>query len=336
MFARRYPQDQEQEQQGAGLALGTETLRAASTTCPENTPPAKEEEKISLFWRIFGGTILSMVALGALTMFNNISGNISELRRDLNQEREARAELVRKQDFHTLLTQQAERLRLLEALKAEVEGLKERLTAQSAIAEGIKKEQAQAVDLLRKELDALRRDLTQTAETNKREAAAAAESTRKELQTAVDALKKDVAALESLRERLTAVEGLKKDVAIVELLRERLTNLTTENKTLREELARLQQEIERNKAADHERKMLRDEQYKQIDQTLKELQKELQLAREKLARLETALPVALSQPPTGTVTNPPSPSASPAPRPTRTPNDSETTWFPFHPASPKK
>jgi chromosome segregation ATPase len=276
--------------QGSSLpVVAAAALAAGGDRSNSDVKKVNEEEKISWFWRIFGGTILSMVALGTLTLYNNISTNLSDLRRELNQEREARAELIRKQDFVTLLNNQGERLRLIEVLKADMEGLKERVAANSTTVDGIKKEQSQSNEALRKELEGLRKELIQSVEGAKRDTATTIETVRKEQQSAIDALKKEVAAVETLRERLTMLEALKKEVAVLEIVRERLTQLTMENKTLRDDMNKLQQEIERNKAADQERKRLRDEQYKQIDQTLKELQKELQTTREKLARLEAAL-----------------------------------------------
>ena len=50
----------------------------------------RNEEKISIFWRVFGGTILSIVALAVITLYNSISSNISDLRNEVNREREAR------------------------------------------------------------------------------------------------------------------------------------------------------------------------------------------------------------------------------------------------------
>ncbi|HEY1190392.1 MAG TPA: hypothetical protein VGE74_22350, partial [Gemmata sp.] len=49
-------------------------------------------------------------------------------------------------------------------------------------------------------------------------------------------------------------------------------------------------DVERNKQSDLERKALRDSQHKQVEESLKELQKGLQDCREKLARLEGAKP----------------------------------------------
>ncbi|MCX8139371.1 MAG: hypothetical protein N3E46_06780 [Gemmataceae bacterium] len=338
MVPRRFSSGNEPEETGTPLAASSEALRAAQTSSEKKT--SQDEEKVSLFWRIFGGTILSMVALGALTLYNNLSANISDLRRELNQEREARSELVRKQDFTAWLNSQAERLRPLEAPKAGLEALKERSAASASAVEGVKKEQAAAVEELRKELAALRKESAQGSEASKRETAAAVEAVRKELQPSLDMLKKDVAAVEALRERITALETLKKEVALLEVLRERLTGLMAEQKTVREEMSRLQQEIERNKAADQERKALRDEQYKQIEQTLKELQKELQAVREKLARLEAAMgpPSSPAGPPSRPAPPPPSTgveTAAPASRPVRS-VDGFSSWLPFRLNLPKK
>src|SRR5690348_2761568 len=44
--------------------LAAEALRgAANGARPGEPPPAKTEERISLFWRVFGGTLLSIAAL---------------------------------------------------------------------------------------------------------------------------------------------------------------------------------------------------------------------------------------------------------------------------------
>lgn len=226
---KRFDRNEEHDAGGSGtgelVALG-EAARASAQPPGHNPREKHDDEKVSLFWRVFGGTILSMVMLGVLTLYNNISSNISELRNELNREREARAELVRKDEFNTRTSNQYERIRSFEGLKAEHEGLKERVAAN----------------------------------------AATLDSVRKETSAATDAAKKDAASLEVLREKVgTYVADLK---------------------AAREDVAKIQQELERNRAADLERKAGRDSQYKQVEESLKELQKALQDCREKLARIE--------------------------------------------------
>jgi len=230
--------------------LASETMRAVSESSGPGRAGSKEDEKMSLFWRVFGGTILSIAALGSITLYNGISTNISELRGELNREREARAELVKKDEFNSRTSNQYERMRSFDGLKAEHEALKERLNANAAA------------------LDALKKD------------AAAAN----------DAVKKDAAAVEIIKERQAALEAVKKDVAGIDLVKERLTAIAAELKSQRDDVAKLQQEVERNKAGDVERKTARDAQFKQMEDTVKELQKGLQACREKLARLEGAQP----------------------------------------------
>jgi hypothetical protein len=249
VLQKRGGQDDESVERSGEMAA-LETMRSAAGSGGEKPQEKKGEEHISLFWRVFGGTILSIVALVSITLYNNISSSITELRTELGREREARAGLVKKEEFNTRVTAQYERMRGIDTVKVELEGLKEKTHA-SATA-----------------VDAVKRDTAATA----------------------DAMKKDAAALEVLRERVAAVEGVKKDVAGLDTLKEKVTAAAADLKAMREEVQKLSGEVERNKVSDLERKTLRDSQYKQVEETLKELQKGLQDCREKLARLEGSQP----------------------------------------------
>lgn len=207
-------------------------------------PPAekKDEERISLFWRVFGGTILSITALVAITLFNHFAGTINDLRAELTREREARAEFVKKDEFQTRNQSQYERIRAAEGLKADIEALKERASSNAA---------------------------------------------------AVEAVKKETAGLEVLKERVAGVEAVRKDAAGLEVLKERLAAVTADLKATREDLLKCQAEVEKNRLADMERKASRDAQARHYDDAIKELQKEIQACREKLARLEGPQPAAV-------------------------------------------
>ncbi|HSQ54647.1 MAG TPA: hypothetical protein VLM40_02795, partial [Gemmata sp.] len=185
-----------------------------------------------------------------ITLYNNISTSITELRSELNRERDTRTDFVKKDEFNSRTSNQYERMRSFESLKADFEGMKERVNGTSA---GI-------------------------------------ESVRKDLGAISDAAKKDVAALEVLKERVGAIEGLKKDIASIEGMKDKLATALTDLKSLREDVAKVHKEQDRNQASDLERKISRDTQFKQIEETMKELQKGLQDCREKLARLEGAQP----------------------------------------------
>lgn len=183
-------------------------------------PEKKDEEKLSIYWRVFGGTVLSIVALVAVTLYNNVTTNISELRAEVNRANEARAtaaaelraelaranetraDLVRKDEFSARMTSNWDR----------VQALQQQNNAQNATLTSLKTE------------------------------------------------------LDGVKERFAAATG--------------------DFKASRDDIQKLKQEAERNQAYDHERRDRRDTQYKQIDETLKELAKGLQDCREKLARLE--------------------------------------------------
>ena len=138
----------------ANAVAEAETARAGSHAAPgEATHPG--DERISIFWRVFGGTILSMVTLGAITLYNNISTSITELRAELNRERDARADLVRKDEFNSRTTTQYDRIRALDGLKADFEGLKERVNGTAAALDSLKKDAAAGSDAAKKDAAAL-------------------------------------------------------------------------------------------------------------------------------------------------------------------------------------
>ncbi len=250
MSRNSFQQDAQNSTEHGPSVLAVETLRSASESSRDKLKhaekePKHEDEKLSIFWRVFGGAILSIVALVSITLFNNISSAIVELRAEIGREREARAELVKKDEFQSRSQSQYERIRAAEGLKADIEGLKERMNANAM---------------------------------------------------AIETVKKDTAGIEVIRERVAGVEAVKKDVAGVEVLKERLVAVTVDLKATRDELQKLQADIEKNRAADLERKAFRDAQAKQIDDLIKEMQKDLQDCRLKLARFEGQIPPATNSP----------------------------------------
>src|SRR5579864_4241006 len=90
-------------------AVAAETLRSAAEPATRKAVTGKPAavkrpacgEKISLFWQIFGGTVVSVIALMAITAFTQLSGNANDLRRDLNQ---VQVDLVRKDDLNARLS----------------------------------------------------------------------------------------------------------------------------------------------------------------------------------------------------------------------------------------
>ncbi|QJW93305.1 hypothetical protein [Frigoriglobus tundricola] len=254
-----------------GELAAYETTRSA-TESSGKADPKKDEEHVSIFWRLFGGTILSIVALVTITLYNNMSSSISDLRADLSREREARAELVKKDEYTSRVNAVYERMRGIDTVKVELEGLKEKVSTNAAA------------------VDAAKRDTAQAVEGVKKDSAAAIDGVKKDAALLGESIKKDAACVEVLKERVTLLEAIKKDVAGLDAIKERLASATADLKTTRDEVSKLTADVERNKTYDIERKNTRDTQYKQIDETLKELQKGLQACREKLARMEGSQP----------------------------------------------
>ena len=259
VLQKRFDHEEDRDE-GASTLTASETMRSASESTKAEHHPAAEE-RISLFWRVFGGTLLSIAALVVITIYNGMSTSISELRTELYRERDARAELIKKDEFNTRTTNIYERIRALDNQKAEQEALKERINGNAAMVDALKKDGAAAIEAFKKDF----------AATN-------------------DIVKKDAAALEVLKERITTLEGVKKEIAGIDLLKEKLGGAAADLRSIRDDMTKLQQEVERNKAGDNERKLARDSQYKQVEESLKELQKGLQACREKLARLEGSRP----------------------------------------------
>lgn len=67
-------------------------------------PPAKGEERLSLFWRVFGGTLLSIAALVVVTLYQQFTSSVNELRNDIVRLNEARGDLVKKDELNSRLT----------------------------------------------------------------------------------------------------------------------------------------------------------------------------------------------------------------------------------------
>lgn len=270
MVVKRNAQDDGAEfDGGSGPA---QAVAEAHLTRPAGHDPRADkspEERMSLFWRVFGGTILSIAALAAVTMYNAVTSNVSELRSELartqaelnranadlrgelNRVHESRAEAVKASDFATRLATVWDGIKTIQAQNA----------AQNAQLASLKTDQ-EAI----KERGA--------------KVAADADLARKDLAAAVDALKKDQSA---------TTDALKKDVAALDVFKDRLSAVVLDLKAVQAEAGQARQQLDRNQAHDQERKESRDKQYKQFDELIKELQKGVQDCREKLARLEGAV-----------------------------------------------
>src|SRR5207245_11060665 len=79
-------------------AVAMETLRAATAAAGLPRTPEKGEERVSWFWRVFGGTLLSLAGLVVMTLYQQFTNGLHDLRTDLNHLNEARGDLIKKDE----------------------------------------------------------------------------------------------------------------------------------------------------------------------------------------------------------------------------------------------
>jgi hypothetical protein len=129
--------------------LTNEALRQGE---PAAAVPPKPEEKISLFWRVFGGTLLSIAALVLMTVYQQIANSLHDLRGDLNHVRELQVDMVKKDDLNSRATSIWNSLK---EVTNDVPSLKTRtalLESQLAVAEKERKDLCREVQALRERL----------------------------------------------------------------------------------------------------------------------------------------------------------------------------------------
>jgi hypothetical protein len=86
------------------LLQAAEMLRSAAANTPEKGAGPRGEEKISVFWRVFGGTLLSIAALVVMTVYQQFSANLNELRAAINHINEVQGDLVKKDEVNSRVT----------------------------------------------------------------------------------------------------------------------------------------------------------------------------------------------------------------------------------------
>lgn len=192
------------------LVVAAGALAAAEPRPPERgkIPTGHSDDRVSMFWRVFGGTILSILALIAVTLYNNLQSTVAELRTEVNRSNEARAELLKKEEFNSRTQTLWDRVQALQELKATVSGLKEQVAAcaeKQGDAKGLRDQLAAVEARLKAAEDdhkaLARAELTITALEQKTAARDA------QLKAVDDERKETAKQLAELRERLAKVEG---------------------------------------------------------------------------------------------------------------------------------
>lgn len=122
----------------------TAEMQALQVAASTGTPVKKsDDEKVSIFWRVFGGAIVSVAALAGFTLYNTISSNISELRMENSR---------LKDDVATFRTRADDNRR-------EIDSMKERMNKYRAEMDVSKKEQCVVTDGMKKDLTTVEKDL---------------------------------------------------------------------------------------------------------------------------------------------------------------------------------
>jgi hypothetical protein len=114
------------EQRAAGhdqdapvLTIESEFLRQAGPAAGHPpAPPPKEEERLPLFWRIFGSTVLSIAALVAVTLYQQVMSSLNEIRSDQNRLNQDHGELIKKDEFNSRILAVASSIKELQAANA--------------------------------------------------------------------------------------------------------------------------------------------------------------------------------------------------------------------------
>jgi hypothetical protein len=78
--------------------LAAEVTRNASAHRPM-VDSKGAEERMGIFWRVFGGTILSISALVGITVYQSIAGGIKDLRTEIARLNEAKADYIKKDEY---------------------------------------------------------------------------------------------------------------------------------------------------------------------------------------------------------------------------------------------
>ena len=169
--------DQREIPSPQSTVLMSEVLRDSIPIRPMEKPEkAGGEDRMPLFWRVFGGTILSILALAVITVcqyFNGVLGSLrgdmgrlnedirkemshleTDLRKDLGRLNEAQGRVVKIDDFNSRLKSVWDSIKELQTLSVTVSALKERdlLREQHLREENERRELVRELQLLRERL----------------------------------------------------------------------------------------------------------------------------------------------------------------------------------------
>jgi chromosome segregation ATPase len=197
-----------------GTLVAAETLR--SSTASSDAPTPRPEGGISIWWRVFGGTVLSILALAVVTVYQQFSSSLADVRASINHLTEKDSDLVKKDEFNNRMTSVWTSMKELQANKETVSSLKEHLLL---LEQHVKDDDARK-EAAHKDLD----EMT-AAVTSLRERAMVRDEKVKQQEEVNELLRKEVgeltAAVTALKEKNLGLEHrLQKQEECKELMRE--------------------------------------------------------------------------------------------------------------------
>lgn len=132
----------------------TEEMQVLPATAAAASVVSKksDDEKVHIFWRVFGGAIISVTAFAGFTLYNSLTTNIAELRAEVTRLNEAKVEAAKKEEVTTLRTQSAE-------YRREIDALKERLSKYRLEMDAAKKDAGTATDGVKRDLTTVEKEL---------------------------------------------------------------------------------------------------------------------------------------------------------------------------------
>jgi cell division protein FtsB len=138
------------------VILAAESLRSSRS---EHVATAnKGDERIPLFWRIFGGTLLSLAGLVGITVYQQFNNTLNELHAEMDRLSESRSDFLKKDEFTTRTTSIWNGVKEAQTAANAAAPLRERsavLEQQMKAAEEERKEMAKEIQHLRERLAAL-------------------------------------------------------------------------------------------------------------------------------------------------------------------------------------
>src|SRR5262245_9216463 len=93
--------DQRVSQQASDATIVAAEILRSTAMAAAPTTPAKAEERLPVFWRVFGATLLSIAALVIITLCQHFNGSLNELHTEIaHLSQDLRKDIARLNESH--------------------------------------------------------------------------------------------------------------------------------------------------------------------------------------------------------------------------------------------